>query len=110
MKVSLVCTCCGLLEEGEVPVHQAGEELVTGAQNEAEPDEGEEATTAAGKQRAGKELGVELKTHQGSVESPEPFRQSLRVNKEPQTHQATTEGQWRPQNPVGLEGVWEWRP
>lgn len=44
------CTCCGLLEEGQILVYQAREEPVTGAQGEASHDEGEEAPTAASKQ------------------------------------------------------------
>lgn len=96
-KVPPVCTCCGLLEEGEVPVHQAGEELVAGAQDEAEPDEGEEATAAAGKQRAGKELGGRLQNPSG-------------VNGEPRTLQTITKGQWSAQNPSEDPQIWTETP
>lgn len=48
----------------------------------------------------GRNWGGDSRTHQGSMESPEPFRQSQRVSGVPRTHQMTPRYGQRPPKPI----------
>lgn len=54
----------------------------------------------------GRNWGGDSKTHQGSMESPEPFRQSQRVSGVPRTHQMTPRYGQRPPNPPDDHQRW----